>query len=37
MRGWSFTIILSSIILLIIKYLLANFTVTYTIKDRPTA
>jgi hypothetical protein len=37
MRGWSFTIIiiiLSSIILLILKDLLANFIVTCTLKDR---
>jgi hypothetical protein len=37
MRGWSFiiiTIIISSIILLILKDLLANFVVTYTLKDR---
>jgi hypothetical protein len=37
MRGWSFTIItiiLSSIILLILKALLANFVVTCTLKDR---
>jgi hypothetical protein len=34
MRGWSFTIILSSIILLILKDLLANFVITYTLKDR---
>jgi hypothetical protein len=37
MRGWSFTIItiiLSSIILLILKDLLANFVVTCTLKDR---
>jgi hypothetical protein len=37
MRGWSFTIItiiLSSIILLILKDLLANFIITYTLKDR---
>jgi hypothetical protein len=37
MRGWSFTIItimLSSIILLILKDLHANFAVTCTLKDR---
>jgi hypothetical protein len=34
MRGWSFTIILSSIILLILKDLLANFVITYTLKGR---
>jgi hypothetical protein len=37
MRGWSFTIIaiiLSSIILLILKDLLANFVITCTHKDR---
>jgi hypothetical protein len=34
MRGWSFTIILSSIILLVLKDLLANFIITYTLKDR---
>jgi hypothetical protein len=37
MRGWSFTIItiiLSSIILLIVKDLLANFIITCTLKDR---
>jgi hypothetical protein len=40
MRGWSFTIItiitiiLSSIILLILKDLLANFIITCTLKDR---
>jgi hypothetical protein len=36
MHGWSFTIItiiLSNIILLILKDLLANFVVTYTLKD----
>jgi hypothetical protein len=36
MRGWSFTIItifLSSIIILILKDILANFIVTCTIKD----
>jgi hypothetical protein len=37
MRGWSFTTILSSIILLILKDLLANFIVTSTLKDRQTA
>jgi hypothetical protein len=37
MRGWSFTIILSNIILLVLKDLLANFVVTYTLKDRRTA
>jgi hypothetical protein len=37
MRGWSFTIftiILSSIILLVLKDLLANFVITCTLKDR---
>jgi hypothetical protein len=37
MRGWSFaiiTIILSSIILLVLKDLLANNVVTCTLKDR---
>jgi hypothetical protein len=34
MCGWSFTIIHSSIILLIVKDLLANFAVTCTLKDR---
>jgi hypothetical protein len=34
MRDWSFTIILSSIILLVLKDLLANFVVTCTLKDR---
>jgi cytochrome b subunit of formate dehydrogenase len=37
MRGWSFTIIttiLSGIILLVLKNLLANFIVTCTLKDR---
>jgi hypothetical protein len=34
MCGWSFTIILSSIILLVLKDLLANFIITYTLKDR---
>jgi hypothetical protein len=34
MRGWSFTIILSSVILLILKDLLANFVITCTLKDR---
>jgi hypothetical protein len=34
MRGLSFTIIISSIILLVLKDLLANFIVTYTLKDR---
>jgi hypothetical protein len=40
MRGWSFTIItifLSSIIILILKDILANFIVTCTIKDRRSA
>jgi hypothetical protein len=40
MRGWSFTIItiiLSSIILLILKDLLANFIITCTLKDRQIA
>jgi hypothetical protein len=34
MRGLSFTIMISSIILLVLKDLLANFIVTYTLKDR---
>jgi hypothetical protein len=37
MRGWSFTtvtIILSSIILLVLEDLLANFVITCTLKDR---
>jgi hypothetical protein len=37
MRGWSFpiiTIILSSVILLVLKDLLANFIITCTLKDR---
>jgi hypothetical protein len=37
MRGWSFTIItviLSNIILLILKNLLANFVIICTLKDR---
>jgi hypothetical protein len=37
MHGWSFTIItiiLSSIILLVLNDLLANFIITYTLKDR---
>jgi hypothetical protein len=37
MHGWSFTIItiiLSNIILLVLKDLLANFVVTCTLKDR---
>jgi hypothetical protein len=34
MCGWSFTIILSSIILLVLKDLLANFIITCTLKDR---
>jgi hypothetical protein len=34
MHGWSFTIILSSNILLILKDLLANFVVTCTLKER---
>jgi hypothetical protein len=37
MRGWSFTIItiiLSNIVLLILKDLLANFIITCTLKDR---
>jgi hypothetical protein len=40
MRGWSFTIItifLSSIILFVLKDLLANFVVTCTLKDRRSA
>jgi hypothetical protein len=40
MRGWSFTIIttlLSSIILLILKDLLANFIITCTLKNRQIA
>jgi hypothetical protein len=39
MRGWSFTvitIILSNIILLILKVLLANFIITCTLKDKRT-
>jgi hypothetical protein len=39
MSGWSFTIItiiLSSIILLVLKDLLANFLVTRTLKNRRT-
>jgi hypothetical protein len=34
MCGWSFTIILSHIILLVLKDVLANFVVTCTLKDR---
>jgi hypothetical protein len=34
MRGLSFTIMISSVILLVLKDLLANFIVTYTLKDR---
>jgi hypothetical protein len=37
MRGWSFTIItiiLSNIVVLILKDLLANFIITCTLKDR---
>jgi hypothetical protein len=37
MHGWSVTIITiihSSIILLVLKDLLANFVITYTVKDR---
>jgi hypothetical protein len=34
MRGWTFTIILSSITLLVLKDLLANFIITCTLKDR---
>jgi hypothetical protein len=34
MHGWSFTIIFSNIILLVLKDLLANFIVTCTLKDR---
>jgi hypothetical protein len=40
MRGWSFTIvtiILSNIILLVLKDLLANSVVTCTLKDRQIA
>jgi hypothetical protein len=40
MRDWSFTIItiiLSTILLLIIQDLLANFIITYTLKDRRAA
>jgi hypothetical protein len=33
-RGWSFTIILYSIILLVLKDLLANFIITCTLKNR---
>jgi hypothetical protein len=36
MRGWSFTI-LSSIILFVLKNLLANFVVTYALKDKQIA
>jgi hypothetical protein len=32
--GWSFTIILSNVILLVLKDVLANFIITYTLKDR---
>jgi hypothetical protein len=32
MRGWSFTIV--TVILLILKHLLANFIITCTLKDR---
>jgi hypothetical protein len=35
MRGWSFTII--TIILLVLKDLLANFIITCTLKDRRSA
>jgi hypothetical protein len=34
MCGWSFTIILSSIILLVLKDLLAIFVIACTLKDR---
>jgi hypothetical protein len=34
MRGWSFTIILFSIILVDLKDLLANFIITCTLKNR---
>jgi hypothetical protein len=40
MCDWSFTIItiiLSSILLLVLKDLLANFIITYTLKDRRVA
>jgi hypothetical protein len=37
MRGWNFSIILSSFILFILKDLLANFIVTCTFKDRRAA
>jgi hypothetical protein len=40
MHGWSFTIItiiLSSVLLLVLKDLLANFVIIYTLKDRQTA
>jgi hypothetical protein len=40
MRGWSFTIItnfLSSIIPLVLKDLLANFIISYTLQDRRSA
>jgi hypothetical protein len=37
MRGWSFTFILSSITLLVLKDLLANFVITCTLKDKPIA
>jgi hypothetical protein len=34
MHGWSFTIILSDIIILFLKDLFANFIITRTLKDR---
>jgi hypothetical protein len=34
MHGWSLTIIISSIILLVFQDLLANFIITCTLKDR---
>jgi hypothetical protein len=34
MHGWSFTIIISSIILLVLKDLLANFIIIRTLKYR---
>jgi hypothetical protein len=37
MRGWSFTIIFSSIILLLLKDLLANIIITCTLEDRQIA
>jgi hypothetical protein len=37
MCGWSFTIVFSNIIILVLKDLLANFIVTCTLKDRQSA